>query len=163
MNLDFFKHTTKPPMYGQENDSWCGPACVQETIRVLLKKNLKQITIANNMGTTIADGTSQRQMYDFFLKQKLNVHATTLWTLEELKMSVNKKNVVIVDWMAGKDHKEYGHYCLLEDCNKNYVILNNPLCFGSYSIMKRSVFEKQWFDYENGKKVKNWAMVISKK
>ena len=159
----------KWPMKSQETGSWCGPACVQEVLRNLLKKEVSQKDLAELMKTTLEDGTTHEQMLKGIKCFGLNAYATTETSLDVLNLVVKTGSVVIINWMSGKDIKEDGHYSILESSGKETVEINNPGYpiwnngeRGSYNTLRRQDFEANWFDVEkNEKTVRNWALIVS--
>ena len=126
-----------------------------------LKKNginLTQERLAPILRTTKEDGTSPRMLVK--VANQFNIYDShfvngNLYMLQRLKTS--GKNI-IVDWMDGVTN-DSGHYSVFMGEDSNFVYLQDP-AWGTYEVMRKSVFERQWFDFENGKKINKWALIL---
>lgn len=143
----------------QEKEGWCGVACVQEVLRLKgIKKSQKKI--AKDMGATEKDGVSPTKIVEYLRKQELDVGRADI-SLDCLNELVRVGHFVILDWMSGASDED-GHYSILMPIieTETAIKIEDPEGFGSYRILRREVFEKQWYDFEDGKKIERLAIVI---
>ena len=136
-----------------EQPGWCGPACMQVITRDR-GMTFSQSELGRMMGTTTEDGTNHIQMFSG--AQKLELHPSMLEdaTLEILTEFL-PENHIIVNWMDGTDEKNDGHYSYLDRIDKDKVHLRD-------TTMTRQEFNEKWYDFEDGKRVNRWAMIVKK-
>lgn len=142
----------------QEKSGWCGVACVQEVLR---RKGIyrSQENIATDMQVGY-QGIDPDEIFNVIkYTYKLGVAMIEHESLDDLGESHEAGYSVIVDWMNGRNDED-GHYALLEYVDKDCVILNDPDYPGSLRMLKRETFEKQWYDYEDGKKIERLAILV---
>lgn len=65
-------------------------------------------------------------------------------------------DIVIVNWMDGKDELNDGHYSCLKEVGKDKVYLEDK-------TVDLEEFEKNWYDIEDGKRVNRWALIVYKR
>ncbi len=70
-----------------------------------------------------------------------------------------KKGDVIIDWLCDAN-KDSGHFSVLENIDSKYVTINDPYYMGSIRTFRWSEFEPRFYDYENGKKINRYAIII---
>jgi len=162
INLEFFETMKEhEPMRGQENESWCGPACIQEILKRRLKLGISQAELSRRMNTTEENGTSQEDMVRILREFGLDIYATTTKPLDKLNKIRKKGAEIILNWMSGRNEENDGHYSILDALNENYIGLNNPSFKGSYNILRRQDFENIWYDIEaDGRRVDKWALIV---
>lgn len=145
----------------QETASWCGPACLSEAYNILTGKTISQEYCAQILGATDDDGVDFKKLRDGASQLELEAAVIQGVPLSVLKEYKSKGYVVIINWMSGRNFDEDGHYSLFEDVNSDFITLNDPEgLVGSLRIIRKSDFDKVWFDIDEGKRTERVAIVI---
>ena len=145
----------------QETASWCGPACLSEAYNILTGKTISQEYCAQILGATDDDGVDYKGLLHGASLLGLEGGLVQGVSLNVLKEYKEKGYVVIMNWMSGRNFDEDGHYSLFEDVNKDFITLNDPEgLVGSLRIIRKSDFDKVWFDVDEGRRSEKVAIVI---
>lgn len=144
----------------QVDDRSCGPASLSFAASKLGVK-VSQGKI-KELANTNKDGTKMTKLVEAAKKIGLSSEIHTSKSLDELGNLVAEGNAVILDYMDGRE-KDDGHYSVLERVDKDFIVLQDPAYIGSVRVIPKKSFERSWYDFENGKRVDNWALVLSKK
>ena len=136
----------------REQIGYCGPDVVQQ---IAHKEDIfiSQSELADVMRTTNQEGTSHLGMLMGVRELGLKAFKVVGLKIEELKDFL-PHNYVIVNWIDGGDELEDGHYSILTEVSDK-VYLND------YE-MNIDEFEKKWYDFDRGKRVDKWALIIKK-
>lgn len=142
-------------MKPQENDYFCGEACIQYATAKLLGINATQ-EIIGKIARATPNGTSHVGMriaaewMGFDVKE---IHDSP----EEVKQYLDDNHVVIIGATWG-DNAE--HYSILLEMENDLVTINDQDYIPMVYIMRREDFDAAWHDTEY---VRQWALVLSKK
>lgn len=152
--------------FAQQKDGWCGPASLQYALRKM-GKVMSQRTLAKKLKTTVSGGTDPKDIKKVVVKMgfKAKVHQgkNPRKTLASLDKNVKKGGTSIVDYLAGKDINNDGHYSVLEKADKKKVSLWDPSPGKKRSVGTKK-FVKSWKDTTTGGKVfTKWGIEIKKK
>ena len=147
--------------FAQKKDGWCGSAALAFALSKV-GIDVTQEQMVKDTGTT-KDGCDPKDMI-----QAVKKHGGTVdiisgkepkTTLSQLDEAVKEKKSVIVDYLVSGE-KEGGHYVVFLGKSGNNVKIWNP-SGGKYDMLDKSYFIENWRDRtEEGKLMKNWAMVI---
>lgn len=137
-----------------EKPGWCGPGVIQR-IADYEEMAFSQFELAEMMGTTNEEGTSQENMLKGAKQIGLEAFPVKGLGIEELSTLLDN-HYIIVDWMDGEDDNEDGHYSILEKVEDGKVYLKD-------AEMTAEEFEKKWYDIDGGVKSVRWAMIIWKR
>ena len=154
-----------PHRYAQKKDGWCGPAAMQYAL-AQQGKEVSQEVLARRSDTTVSGGVDQKpleqlaKMYgaDTVVSQGKDPKGTLIL----LQAYRNQGWSVILDYMAGDNVKEDGHYVVLEKVNNDTITVFDPSNGGSVKEMSKQYFIDHWKDIdEDGKTMRNDALMIS--
>lgn len=83
--------------------------------------------------------------------------------LDELNFLRLFNHGIILNWMAGRDNANDGHYSVLHKATKRHVVLQDPDWIGSMRIVDRKLFESVWYDIDqNDVRLNKRALVVKK-
>ncbi len=152
-----------PHAYAQKKDGWCGPAAMQYALSQQ-GKEVSQEVLARRSNTT-TEGLDQKPL-EHLAKQygaetvvsQGKDPAATLLLLQAYR---NMGWSVILDYMAGDEVKEDGHYIVLEKVNRDSLTVFDPSNGGSIKDISKEYFINHWKDVdEDGKTLKNYALMM---
>jgi ABC-type bacteriocin/lantibiotic exporter with double-glycine peptidase domain len=150
----------------QQKDGWCGPASLQYALGKLGKK-ISQKKLARKVKATIAGGTAPKDIKKAVKKMgfKVKTHQgkSPSKTLASMNKTVKKGGMAMVDYLAGKDINNDGHYSVLEKATKKKVSLWDPSP-GKKRTIPTKKFIKNWKDTTTGGRIfTKWGIEIKKK
>lgn len=148
--------------YAQKKDGWCGPAALSFALHEL-GIEVSQEVLAKESGTTVDGGVDPNP-----LRKSAEKHGVTVEiingenpdsTLKKISQEVKNGASVLVDYLvSGKE--DGGHYVVFRGMKGNNIRIFDP-SGGKKTEMDKSYFIQNWRDKtENGKQMKNWAMVL---
>lgn len=141
-------------MKPQENDYFCGEACLQYASAKLLRENVSQGMIGH-LARVTPNGTSHKGLIEAARWLKLNpieIHDNP----GEVKKYLDDNHVVIIGCTWGPDAE---HYSILLEMGEDFVTINDQDYIPMLYIMRREDFDTAWHDTEY---VRQWALVLSK-
>ena len=127
----------------QQNDYYCGPAVAA----MVLKKfgiEATQESIAKELETGAAVGTSARELQDFFVKRGFIVASKNDAEWEDIIKAL-KIGAVIVGYIEPTGDP---HYALIKDVEERKIILSDPY-HGDNFVLDKEEFLKCWHDNEH--------------
>ncbi len=148
--------------FAQKKDGWCGPAALSFALSQI-GIDVSQEQIAKDTHTTVKDGVDPFPLKEaaekYGAKTEVITGESPDETLKKLNSEIKKGHAVIVDYLVnGK--VEGGHYVVLLGVTGNDIKLWNP-SGGQNDTMGKTYFIANWRDKtENGKILKNWAMIL---
>lgn len=137
-----------------EQSGWCGPGVIQQ-IASYEGMTFSQSELAQIMQTTIQDGTSQKNLHEGAKSIGLKAFPLKGLDIEELATLLDN-HYIVVNWMDGENEDDDGHYSLLDRVENGLVYLND-------NTVPINEFEEKWYDFEEGKRVNKWSLIIWKK
>lgn len=148
--------------YAQKEDGWCGPAALSYALSQI-GIELDQEQIVKETGTTKSKGVDPNPLKACAEKHGAKVETlngeSPQKTLEEIDSAVKDGASVIVDYLVGGE-EDGGHYVVFLGSKGNNIRIFDP-SGGKKDEMQKHYFFSNWKDYtENGKTMKNWAMVL---
>jgi ABC-type bacteriocin/lantibiotic exporter with double-glycine peptidase domain len=137
----------------REKEGWCGPDVMQTIIRKN-GKDASQSKLAEIMGTSSEEGTSHMGMLVGAIESGLRAFQTK--GLHPLDLNdLSKTHHIIVNWIQGENDREDGHYSVYEKYEDGKVYLHD-------AVLPEEDFNKLWYDYDRGRRVDKWALLIKK-
>lgn len=148
----------------QKKDGWCGPA----SLAYAAKKQDVPVTqekAAQITHTTVKDGVDPNNLVKGAKHLGLTVHTIKnkpqKETFEKIQRALEKKKSVIVDYLAGKNIKNDGHYSVVEKITNKDIMLWDPETGKKRSLSKKK-FTTNWKDTtKSGTLFSRWAMILS--
>ena len=140
-------------MKPQENDYFCGEACLQYAAAKLKGVNISQ-EFLGSIARATPNGTSHMGMR--LAAQSLFVTKEIHDDPKEVAKYLDNDHVVIIGCTWG-DNAE--HYSILLEMEDDLVTINDQDYIPMIYIMRREDFDTAWHDTEY---VKQWALVLSR-
>lgn len=137
-----------------EQEGFCGPGVIQR-IASCEGMAFSQSELAQIMKTTNREGTSQKNLHEGSKSIGLKAFQLKGLEIEELS-TLLEHHYIVVNWMDGPNDKDDGHYSLLDRVENGIVYLND-------AVMPVNEFEEKWYDFEEGKRVDRWSLIVWKK
>ena len=141
------------PLARQATSYTCGVACVQSVLGYC-GYSVRQDALADEMGTTYADGTAPQAIVDALNARGLGSQIQENMTLDELKASIDKGQPVICaiqawDDQSGIDYTDVwsdGHYVVAIGYGSGRVYFMDPSTLGNYTYIDDDEFLSRWHD-----------------
>lgn len=148
--------------YAQKEDGWCGAAALSFALsQIGIDKD--QERIVKDTGTTKSKGVDpsplKKAAESYGAEVEIINGESAEKTLDLIDKEVKDGASVLVDYLvSGKE--DGGHYVVFLGVSGNNIRIFDP-SGGKKDEMEKSYFFSNWKDYtENGKVMKNWAMVL---
>ena len=158
----------------QDNDYNCGPATIQNVLRIMGKEIPSEDDLARSMGTSKEKGTApqslERQLQD------LGIPAIHFLNVETLEQELRKNRIVIVEYQDYQEEnprkivqlKEASHYAIIIGYDSQFYYLADsyyPKVNGQKRAIKRidkRKFHKDWIarSFDGKRLVKNYGLVV---
>ncbi len=139
---------------------WCGPGALNSAAIEQGLGPIDQEKLAPAVGIDGA-GTSHEMMVTGATYLGLSAHWVQNQSLDQLNQFKRAGRSIILNWMNGENYNEDGHYSLLSEVSESQIILNDSELTGMIKILRRSDFEKLWFDIDrNGQRYERFALVL---
>ena len=155
-----------PHDYAQEKDGWCGHAALSWALAEQgVKKD--QEDIAHAIGETSLQGVDPGKLEETAKDYGMTVHTISERDPQKtFALLDNYKELgwsVILDYLAGDDIKEDGHYVVLLDVTNKGIRVFNPSNGGSEETRDKASFIDHWKDItKSGKVFNNYALLLKK-
>jgi len=154
------------PLARQATPYTCGVACVQSVLGYC-GYSVRQDALADEMGTTYADGTAPQAIADALNARDLGSHIQENMTLDELKASIDKGQPVICavqawDDQSGIDYTDVwsdGHYVVAIGYDSGRVYFMDPSTLGNYAYIDDDEFLSRWHDERDGQQLIHLGIV----
>jgi len=139
----------------QSNNYSCGVAAVQAVLQYYGHWGY-QDGYAKEMGTNSEEGTHPAKMVRCLRERGLEAELVEGMSVSDLKRSVDRGHLVIIDFQAwgdpeGKDYArewEDGHYAVVVGYEGETLVLEDPSLLGSLGTLTATELERRWRDYE---------------
>lgn len=147
----------KVKSYQQTADYTCGPAAAMSLLHYYNKLDEQQMNaitelkIAKEMGTSVAKGTSPKQMAIWLIKHGFKVQLGAHGTFNLLQKSLKQGTPVLVEWVDWG-----GHWAIVtgyHQAKKTTLFLADPSAseddvpdFNGVIIFNADRFQSMWFD-----------------
>lgn len=148
--------------YAQKKDGWCGPAALSYALHQI-GIDVPQETLVKESGTTVDGGVDPAP-----LRKAAEKHGAVVEiingedqdsTLKTINKAVKSGASVLVDYLVSGE-PDGGHYVVFLGTKGANIRIFDP-SGGKKDEMDKTYFFKNWKDKtENGKPMKNWAMVL---
>lgn len=153
-----------PKDFAQQKDGWCGPAAMQWALHEQ-GKDVSQEVLARRSNTTVQEGLDQKPLEQLAKHYGMDTVVTqgkdaapTLMLLDSYKKLGWS---VILDYMAGDEVKEDGHYVVLLKVKNDAIEVFDPSNGGRIKEISKQYFIDHWKDIdENNKTLKYYALII---
>jgi ABC-type bacteriocin/lantibiotic exporter with double-glycine peptidase domain len=132
------------PVDQREGMGRCGPACLKMVLHYYGIK-VTEASLAKQMKTSAAFGTSAQKMVEVAKKYKLKGYIQDLASIKDLRKLLKKGIPVIIDWFKVDD----GHYSVVTDIDQENIYLQDP-ALGYLRGMDINFFKRVWFDFFGG-------------
>jgi predicted double-glycine peptidase len=148
------------PIYTQTTYYTCGPSTAMSVLKYFgLDKGQSEMGLATKMQTLKSTGTRYWNMIKVLNTLGLYAKAYTGVSLTSLRNALKQKEAVIVNL-----DDDGGHYVVLAGMTDSHVYFMDPwYAYTTYTRWDIRNFERQWYDYHNGRRYSRLGIFISKK
>lgn len=156
------------PLTRQSTDYTCGVAALQ-SILAYYGDEIREDKLAKSLRADAKDGTRYARIAAFAKDNGYSVESKCDMTVDELKVSIDKKHPVLVLIQAWPDREvEYrqdwrdGHYVVLVGYDRQDFFFMDPSTLGNYTYIPIDEFLERWHDVDGKKKLTHFGMIIAK-
>lgn len=156
-----------PHDYAQKKDGWCGHAALAFALAEQGVEK-EQEDIAHAMGETSTQGVDPKVLEETAKEYGMKVHTVSEGNPEKtLALLDNYKELgwsIILDYLAGDNMDEDGHYVVLLDVTSKGIRVFNPSNGGSEETRDTASFISHWKDAtKSGKVFHTYALLLKKR
>jgi ABC-type bacteriocin/lantibiotic exporter with double-glycine peptidase domain len=126
----------------KQQDSGCGPACLQSGIRYLGGPSIEQTRIAEIAGTTDDAGTPPHKMVTGARQLGYRAEFERRCSFDDITAALKQGRVPIVSWFSVYTP----HWSVVDTCENGQLRIMDPED-GSFKIFPYEDFNKVWFSY----------------
>ena len=149
--------------YAQQEDGWCGPASLSYALakqgREVSQRTLARVSQVDEEGMDTRP--MEKMAKDYGMKTLVTEGKDAKETLDLLDFYLRNGWSVILDYCAGDDIDEDGHYVVLEKVGKDKLEVFDPGNGGNLKQLDKDYFISHWQDtHDDGKKFKHFALIF---